>query len=103
MYVVPVVSCCCCSHIKSQFNAVRGRRTGSNNSGVEEIPLVKTEAKNKNKHTDSTTADTREAKSRLLIADKNLQKEDEAKQKKQNKTKTDADSKMQNKNMMTWH
>ena len=30
--------CCCCSHINSspQYNAVRGRRTGSNNSGVEE-------------------------------------------------------------------
>ena len=28
-------SCCCCSHISSQYNAVRGRRTGSNNSGME--------------------------------------------------------------------
>ena len=46
-----VSGCCCCSHINSQFNAVRGRRTGSNNSGVEEIPQVKTEAKTKNKHT----------------------------------------------------
>ena len=27
-----------CSHINSQYNAVHGRRTGSNNSGVEEIP-----------------------------------------------------------------
>ena len=40
----------------------------------------KTEAKPKNKHTHSTTADTREAKRKLLIADKNLKKEDEAKQ-----------------------
>ena len=33
--------CCCCSHINSspQYNAVRGRRTGSKTSGVEEIPL----------------------------------------------------------------
>ena len=34
-------ACCCCSHIYSspQYNAVRGRRTGSNNSGVEEYPV----------------------------------------------------------------
>ena len=37
-----------------------------NNSGVEEIPQVKTEEKTKNKHTHSTTANTREAKRRLL-------------------------------------
>ena len=31
--------CCCSSHINSspQYNAVRGHRTGSNNSGVEEL------------------------------------------------------------------
>ena len=34
----------------------------------------KTEAKTKNKHMHSTTADTREAKRRQLIADKNLKK-----------------------------
>ena len=38
-------SCCCCSccsHINSspQYNALRGRRTGSNNSEVEEIPRI---------------------------------------------------------------
>ena len=53
----------CCSHIlthNSMQSVVAG--TGSNNSGVEEIPRVKTEAKTKNKHSHSTTADTREAK-----------------------------------------
>ena len=40
---------CCCSHINSspQHNAVRGRMTGSNNSGVEEIPQVKQRQKRK--------------------------------------------------------
>ena len=40
----PVCRCCgCCSHVHSspQYNAVRGRRTGSNNSGVEENTLAK--------------------------------------------------------------
>ena len=52
----------------------------------------KAEAKNKKQaciHTHSTTInkDTREAKRRLLVADKPLKKEDEAKQK-QNKNKS---------------
>ena len=35
---------CCCSHINSSplHNAVRGRRTGCNNSGVEVIPGTRT-------------------------------------------------------------
>ena len=43
-----VVVCCCCSHINSspQHNAARGRRAGSNNSGLEEIPRGKKQAKN---------------------------------------------------------
>ena len=49
--IVSVVSSsccgCCCSHINSQYIAVRGNRTGSNKSGVEEIPQVKQRQKQK--------------------------------------------------------
>ena len=47
----------------------------------------KTEAKTKNKHTHSTTADTREAKRRLLIADKNLKKKMKRSKKKQKQSR----------------
>ena len=45
----------------------------------------KTEAKTKNKHTHSTTKDTREAKRRLLISDKNLKKKMKRSKKKETK------------------
>ena len=48
MSVVSSSCCgCCCSHINSQYIAVRGNRTGSNKSGVEEIPQVKQRQKQK--------------------------------------------------------
>ena len=46
IYVVVVVL----TLINSQFNAVRARRTGSNISGVEEIPQVKNRGNKKTKN-----------------------------------------------------
>ena len=42
--IVRSCCCCCCSHINSH-NQVRGHRTGSSHSGVEEYPREKTQTK----------------------------------------------------------
>ena len=50
--------CCCrCPHMSSspQYNAVRGHRTGSKNSGVKEIPRQKKYNKQKVVHTVTST------------------------------------------------
>ena len=78
-------SCCCCYQISSHYNAVRGRRTGSNNSGVSgrNTSVVKQRLKNKKQAYGLPPLRTpgKQKGDYSLIANKNLTKEDESKQK----------------------
>ena len=76
--------CCCCSHINAQYDAVLGCRTGSNNSGVEEIPQVN-RGKTKNKHTHLLPHCGHQGskKETTINSRQKPKKEDEAKQQKQ--------------------